>query len=356
MNQSKTAVHRRPGPSASHAGRPACRSGIDLRHPSRTCAAPRRPGQPVATPSRAWRLVPALVCALVFGPAWVAASDWEEWAFQGDPVAYRVDGSGPPVVQIHGLGAGASSRQTRYQIDALVASGRRVYSIDLTGWGESIGPQRLFTGPYYADLVAAFLDEVVDGPAALIGHSLGGTYAVAAAAARPDLVTALVLNAPVGVESFTRESDRRTARRWQDLVESPVGEAFYRLLGSWPSIAFFCRTSLYVDPGFCDAQTLYDYRRYTREPDSIYAAAAFLTGNLGLDIADEFATLEQPVLLIWGRENAFTPPSEAEAFLVLNPDATLVVIDEAGAMVNDERQALFNALTLDLLNDAKTPD
>jgi len=340
MSQSTMAVHPRLRPSANHAGRAPCRSGAGLDRSSRTCGGSRG----------TWRILPVLCLALVFGPAWAAAPQWEEWEFQGDPVAYRVDGEGPAVVQIHGLGAGASSRQTRYQIDALVASGRRVYSIDLTGWGESIGPQRLFTGPYYADLVTAFLEEVVDGQAALIGHSLGGTYAIAAAAARPELVTALVLNAPVGVETFAQESNERTAARWQRLVESPEGQAFYRLLGSLPSIALFCRTSLYVDPSFCDAETLSDYRRYTREPDSIYAAAAFLTGNLGLPVGEDFASLPQPILLIWGRENVFTPLSEADAFLALNPGAALAVIDDAGAMVNDERQQEFDGLVLDLLD------
>lgn len=145
------------------------------------------------------------------------SGDWRAWRYDGESVAYRVDGVGTPVVQVHGIGAGASSEQTKYQIGALVGAGHRVYSLDLTGWGRSIGPERLFTGPFYADLVAAFLDEVVAEPAALIGHSLGGTYAIAAAAARPDLVTALVLNAPVGVESFTTESTPASAQVWEKL-------------------------------------------------------------------------------------------------------------------------------------------
>lgn len=302
--------------------------------------------------SRSRLLLMAMIWFATVSIASAAWASWEEWEFDGDPVAYRLDGSGPPVVQVHGIGAGASSLQTRYQIDALVDAGYSVYSIDLTGWGRSIGPQRLFTGPYYANLVSAFLDEVVAEPAGLVGHSLGGTYVIAAAAQRPDLTTALVLNAPVGVESFTRESNRASARLWQGLVETAVGRAFYRALGSWASIAGFCRTSLYVDPSFCDLQTLYDYRQNTRQPDSIYAAAAFLTGNLGLDVRDEFASLNKPILLIWGDQSAFTPLSEAEAFIELNDNARLEVIEDAGALVNDERQDEFDALMLEVFEGA----
>jgi pimeloyl-ACP methyl ester carboxylesterase len=274
---------------------------------------------------------------------------WRVWDYQGEPVAYRLDGVGPPVVQIHGIGAGASSEQTKYQIDTLTAAGYRVYSLDLTGWGESIGPKRLFTGAYYADLVAAFLQQVVAEPAALIGHSLGATYAIAAAAAIPDQVTALILNSPVGAESFTDEPTPQSEWFWEFLVTSRVGQGFYRALGSWLSLASFCRNSLYVDPSFCTLETLYDYRQYTRLPDSIYGAAAFLTNNLGLNVRKDFAVLRQPILLIWGAQSAFTPLSEAHAFRRLNRRAELVVVEHAGALVNDEQRDLFNQLVLDHL-------
>lgn len=134
-------------------------------------------------------------------PSGAEHADQEDWAAL---VSYRLDGAGPLVVQIHGIGAGASSEQTKYQIDALVEAGFRVYSIDFPGWGESIGPRRLFTGADYVASLTAFLNEVVGEPAALIGHSLGVTYAIAAAAAHAEQVTALVLNAPVGVLKFRR--------------------------------------------------------------------------------------------------------------------------------------------------------
>lgn len=276
---------------------------------------------------------------------------WLVWDHSGEEVAYRLDGkAGRAVVQIHGIGAGASSAQTSYQIESLVTSGYRAYSLDLIGWGRSIGPQRRFTGADYVELIAAFLDEVVGEPAALIGHSLGGTYAIAVAAAHPERVTTLVLNAPVGAESFTAEPTEQNVLLWERLVSGPVGRTAYTALGSWPSLASFCRNSLYVDPAFCTPSTILDYRRFTRQADSIYGAASFLTGNLGLDVRDGFAAMTQPVLLIWGDQNAFTTLSEAETFIGLNPDAVLEVISPGGALVNDEQRERFDTLLIEHLS------
>jgi len=295
-------------------------------------------------------LLPSL--ALITCTALAASEEaaWIPWDYQGDAVAYRLDGAGPPVLQVHGIGAGASSAQTQYQIPALVDAGYRVYSIDLLGWGRSIGPQRRFTGPDYLELISAFIDEVITEPTALVGHSLGGTYAIGVAARNPQQVTTLVLNAPVGAVSFTNEPGRFNELIWRWFVTSTGGRAAYAALGSWPSLRFFCRNSLYVDPSFCNVSTIFDYWRFTQQPDSIFAAASFLTGNLALDIRTDFAGLEQPVLLIWGLDNAFTPVTEGYELLALKPAATLVEVSPGGAMVNDEHSDLFNTLLVEHLD------
>jgi len=291
-------------------------------------------------------LLPPTLIGLLFVSAPALA---ETWNHEGVEVHYSVAGSGAPVVQLHGIGAGASSAQTAYQVDTLVAAGYQVYSLDFPGWGESIGPELLYTGAYYAETVADFLREVVPAPAALVGHSLGGTYAIAAAAEAPDRVTALVLNAPAGVLSFTEAPDAASAASWARIVSTPAGQGFYSALGSWPSLKGFCVATLYVDASYCDADTVQDYWQYTQQPESIYGAASFLSGNLGLDVSADFAALTVPVQLIWGAENPFTSLDEANAFLALNPLATLVVIDGAGAMVNDEAQDAFDTSMLEQL-------
>lgn len=289
------------------------------------------------------------IAAVMAGLACSGGALADSWDYNGTPVSYTRAGAGLPVVQVHGIGAGASSEQTQYQVQTLVDAGYEVYSIDLPGWGESIGPAQLFTGPYYAEVVTAFLREVVPAPAVLVGHSLGASYAIGAAAAAPDRVTALVLNAPAGIDSFTEESNPRTARAWKKLTESAAGQSFYAALGSWTSIKGFCVATLYVDASFCDAETVYDYWQYTQIPESIYGAGAFLSGNLGLNLLDEVPQISAPALLIWGDANPFTEVSEGENFVALNPGWSLSVIAGGGAMVNDEKQAEFDTLMLEFL-------
>ncbi|MFN0102271.1 MAG: alpha/beta fold hydrolase [Bryobacteraceae bacterium] len=282
-------------------------------------------------------------CALL---ASLAPVQGDTFTYQGAPIYYSVLGDGPAVVQVHGIGAGASSEQVKYQIQALVSAGYRVYSLDLPGYGRSIGPAQLFTGPFNAAMLTAFIDQLPAGPVGMVGHSLGGTYAIAAAAARPGRVAALVLNAPVGVIAFTNESTTESAQRWQNFVTSPAGARLYEALGSWRNIKQFCVDLLYVDESFCGAPTVQDYYQYTQVPESIYGAAAFLTGNLGLNVRDEFAGLTQSILLVYGAQNRLTSINEMNEFLRLNARARLTVIEQAGPIANDEKSAEFNQLML----------
>jgi 2-hydroxy-6-oxonona-2,4-dienedioate hydrolase/4,5:9,10-diseco-3-hydroxy-5,9,17-trioxoandrosta-1(10),2-diene-4-oate hydrolase len=289
-----------------------------------------------------------LFCLSIFGLLLMNGSvaPGAQFVYQGVPIYYSDFGAGPAVVQVHGIGAGASSEQVKYQTQALVSAGYRVYSVDLAGYGQSIRPQQLFTGGFMAAMLTAFVDQLPAGPVAMIGHSLGGTYAIAVAAARPERVNALILNAPVGAIAFTEESNAETAQRWQNLVTSDGGKVFYAALGSWRNLKQFCVDVLYVDNGYCSAPTVQDYYQYTQVPASIYGAAAFLTGNLGLNVRDEFAALQARILLVYGARNRLTGIGEMNEFLKLNGNARLVVIPQAGPIVNDEKSAEFNQLVL----------
>jgi pimeloyl-ACP methyl ester carboxylesterase len=78
------------------------------------------------------------------------------------------------------------SRAWAPQVEALAAAGHRPIAPDLPGYGtEPLRPGRLS----YVEHVAGLLD----GPAAVVGCSLGGRVALELAVERPDLVERLVL-------------------------------------------------------------------------------------------------------------------------------------------------------------------
>lgn len=82
---------------------------------------------------------------------------------------------------------------------------------DLIGHGRSS-----WAAPWSIDANVAALAELLDGPAMVVGHSFGGAVALHLAAARPDLVSALVLLDPaVGLDG---ERMREIA---DDMLASP---------------------------------------------------------------------------------------------------------------------------------------
>ena len=96
----------------------------------------------------------------------------------------------PAIVLIHGFGA--SSSHWRHNAGALVKAGFQVFSLDLIGFGRSDQPglNRHFSldNRLWSRQLAAFLEEVVQQPAVLVGNSLGGLTVLTTAALRLSLI------------------------------------------------------------------------------------------------------------------------------------------------------------------------
>src|SRR4051794_10570034 len=114
-------------------------------------------------------------------------------------------GDGPAVVLLHGLG-GAASNWTA--VAPALAERVRVVVPELPGHGGSSAlPAPVATLDAYADRVAG----VLDAPAVVAGHSLGGIVALRLALRHPQLVRGLVLAGSAGLSSGTRRSQRALA-------------------------------------------------------------------------------------------------------------------------------------------------
>lgn len=108
-------------------------------------------------------------------------------------IAYEVEGSGPLIVALPGMGELRSSY--RFTVPALVNAGFRVATMDLRGHGDSDA-----TFSRYDDVAAGedalALIKHLGGPATIIGNSMGAGAATWAAAEQPKAVTSLVLIGP----------------------------------------------------------------------------------------------------------------------------------------------------------------
>src|SRR3954470_17907884 len=111
-------------------------------------------------------------------------------------------GEGPAIALLHGLG-GAASNWTA--VAPPLAQRARVVVPELPGHGGSSAlPAPVVTLDAYAERVAG----VVDAPAVVAGHSLGGLVALGLAVRHPEIVRGLVLAGSAGFSSGTRRSQR----------------------------------------------------------------------------------------------------------------------------------------------------
>jgi pimeloyl-ACP methyl ester carboxylesterase len=142
-------------------------------------------------------------------------------------VGERREGEGTPLVLLH---AGIADR--RVWRDVVPKLGAPVVAYDRRGFGETPpGPE----GFSHLDDLWAVLDATVDGPAWLVGNSMGGALALDAAVSAPERIAGLVLIAPaVSGQPDPAELDpqlRRGMAAWEAASGDP--EALLRFETQW---------------------------------------------------------------------------------------------------------------------------
>jgi len=251
---------------------------------------------------------------------------------------------GLPIVFIHGIGAGTSSFMWRKNFDEL-AKEFRVFAFDLLGFGFSDKPPAApYSADLYVELISDFVREVAGGRANIVASSLGASYAVRVADEHPELINALILNAPAGYDTMNTRPGM-TGAAFYGLLQSPVlGTSFYNVMASERSIRDYARRTLF-----------YDYRRVTdrlvahlyatsHQAGAQHAIAAFMSGYLNCDMSGPFSRLAQPIILVWGKQDVSTPVTKAMALMDLNPRARLEVFDFCRVMPEQEHPEQFNEL------------
>lgn len=265
-------------------------------------------------------------------------------------VFYKSSGAhnpGPPLVFIHGVGAGSSSFMWRKNFDEL-AQDFRVYALDLLGFGFSDKPSGApYSADLYVELITDFLRDVSGYPANIIASSLGAAYAIRVADEHPELVKAMILNGPTGSDSLNRRPGMAGAA-FYGLLQSPVlGTSFYNVMASERSIRDYARDNLFYDHRRVTDRLVANLYATSHQPGAQHAIAAFLSGYLNIDTRAAFARLSQPAMLVWGKQDPTTPLDQAYLLAQSNPLARVEVFDYCRMMPEQEQPEKFNALVRD---------
>ncbi|MFG1946867.1 alpha/beta fold hydrolase [Nonomuraea sp. NPDC048826] len=216
-----------------------------------------------------------------------------EWLdVPGGRIAYRVTGEGPLVVLVHGMGD--THRTFRHLVPRL--TGYRVAAMDVRGYGASdIGWPEYGADAIGSDVLA--LVRRLGGPATLIGHSIGCSAAVWAAAESPESVTGLGLigtaSGDVPIKSWMR------AASW--LVS--------RDAALW---GLFVRSGYPASRPADFAAYLAEVKASLRGPGRMAALRAQIALALS-GVENRYAAVTQPSLVVMGAEDADFPDPAADA-------------------------------------------
>jgi len=108
------------------------------------------------------------------------------------------NGKATPILILHGWGR-SGNEWIPMANELSVRNGRKVYVIDLPGFGGSSLP-RVSSIVDYSKLVADFLVYLDLDKVVILGHSLGGRVGIVLGAMHPNLVERLILIDPAGVK------------------------------------------------------------------------------------------------------------------------------------------------------------
>ena len=287
-------------------------------------------------------------------------ADLHETTGRAGRLAYYVGGDGPPLLLIHSINAAASAYEVKPVYDHL-RTFRRVYSVELPGYGHSDRSGRSYDIRLFTDAVHDMLDlierETGAQPVDALALSLSSEFLARAAVEKPERLRTLAFVTPTG---FSKGSTRahgglrkKVSREMPGLhkvLSFPLwGHGLYSLLTSKRSIRYFLERT-WGSKQIDDQMVEYDHIT-THQPGAEHAPFAFLSGRLfSRDIRDLYERLTQPVWMPHGTRGDFKDFSGVD-LVAKRPNWTVQPFD-AGALVHFEWPDEFAASYRRFLDDA----
>jgi pimeloyl-ACP methyl ester carboxylesterase len=242
---------------------------------------------------------------------------------EGLRLQFRMRGAarGEPLLMLHGWG---QSSLSFVGVASLLEERFRILTPDLPGFGFSEAPREAWGSSDYARVVAELIKTAGFESAAVLGHSRGGTIALALATAYPELVKKLVIVASPIVRLPPEPGVRQASLRFTLL-----------------------RRAARLAPPLRERLLAWGRQRFGSED---YRSAGVLRPTLVRVVNEDWrpalASIRAPVLLIWGSEDTEVPLRVAEEAMTELADARLVTLEGAGHFpFLDQPEAFAEAVT-----------
>jgi 3-oxoadipate enol-lactonase len=256
----------------------------------------------------------------------------------------EVHGDGPPLLLVQGLGYAVWA--WAQQLPAF-AERWRVIAFDNRGAGRSWKPPGPYSIDELADDAAAVLGEHADGPAHVLGFSMGGYIALTLALRRPELVRSLVLAATSAGGVGATPIPDSTREVWLANAHLPPPE--------------YARRTMHLGfaPGWSDEHPD-DYEAFLRArleyptPPEAWAAQ-YDAAQRFMDSGVPVEEIGVPALVLHGDADRIVPVENGRVLAARLPNARLVELPERGHLALLEDPDAFNRAVVAFLSEVESP-
>ena len=243
-------------------------------------------------------------------------------------VHYRVEGSGKPIVLIHGTG---SCLQTwNGWTDSLIKNNFQVIRLDMPAFGLT-GPRNDndYSVQKYIDFLDTFLIKIGVDSFALSGNSLGGEIAWRYALAHPEKVTKLILVDPAGFYS----KDKSGGAIIFKMAKINWLASLMRKMDTKVIVKKTLKDVYEDDSKISDdwIQMYYDMSMREGNRESFSARVQ----QIGKEPVLNLASIYMPTLIQWGREDKLIDISQLSHFRTI-PNNKVIIYEKCGHSPQEE--------------------
>ena len=263
----------------------------------------------------------------------------------GQKIHYVEVGKGPIIILLHNLGGDLSDWDKNRDV---LAQKYRVIAFDQIGAGQSDKPLINYRPATWVDFLEGVYKGLKINSASLVGHSMGSAVAASFALAHPEKVERLVL-LDLGYGYAIPEVSDPTSKGHVPGTLQLLNPSTLEQMQQSLALAFYDQKTYVNDAAIAKA--------FAGSMLGAYAQQRFIESFIRhKDVLDnKLGGIKQPTLIIWGREDRWTPVALGERFKRDIPGSKLLVIDRCGHFANVEQADQFNAAVMEFLSGANIP-